>query len=115
MARDPAGRLRHALLLEAAALRRADFAALARIAEEKDRCLDETIRLAAQLPPAELLRLRALAATNARLIDAARQGIAAARDRVCAIIRARSTLETYAPDGSLRSLAPTDPRHERRA
>jgi len=115
MTSDIAGAMLDLLLREAEALRRADFPALARIAEDKAARLDDTIKAASSLPHETLDRLRAQAATNARLIEAARSGIMAARDRVAAMNRTRATLDTYARDGSLRSVPGSLARHERRA
>ena len=115
MASDTARAMLDLLLREAGALRRGDFPALARIADEKAACLDDWVQAAGTLPRKTLDQLRAQAAANARLIEAARSGIIAARDRVAAMNRTRATLDTYAPDGSLRSVPGTLARHERRA
>lgn len=102
------------LLRERAALRRADFAALTALAEEKER-LVAGLGADPVADPETLARLRALAEGNAGLIESVRRGVDAA---VATLRRARQPAEplsTYDRSGQTSRIGATQGSLTRRA
>jgi hypothetical protein len=102
------------LASEARDLRQGDLSRLAERAEAKSALLAALEAAPAARGPA-LERLRAEAARNAALIEAAAQGVRAARDRLAVLVRAAAGSDTYDGGGRRRHLAgPGAGRLERR-
>jgi len=98
---------------EKAALLAGDIDKLADLSAEIERCLHGT---AAQGPSETTLRsLRASAAENERLLDAARRGLEAAMNRLKECRTVAQGLTTYGADGALSLIEDTAPTVERRA
>ncbi len=91
---------------EHACLIRGDLAALAGLAEEKEAQLARLREIGA-LEPAIVAALRARAARNARLLDAAMQGIRRVSARLNAYRQVRRSIETYDPQGRKETIAGT--------
>lgn len=111
---DIAAALRRLIDDERAALRSGRFADLAGIALRKTAILP---RLAGATRD-EMQRLRDLAsdlARNQRLIEAALNGVRAARARARAVRAAAQGTKSYAPDGAMRQIAAPATSVERRA
>ena len=81
--------------------------------DDLEATLTEVRRLAPERAN-DVLRLRAKAAANLRLFDAARAGVAAAQTRLDAIRQAAGGLSTYDRAGQRRTTPTAQPRHERR-
>lgn len=92
-----------ALLDEVAAkIRAGDFAAMAPLAAEMDSALAQ---LSSAVPAPALERLRRKAEVNARLLDAARRGIKAARRRIDDAKQVSQRLQTYDISGKRSDIA----------
>ncbi|MBK1634757.1 hypothetical protein [Rhodovulum adriaticum] len=100
---SPADALLDLLERERRALTRADFDALARLADEKTRITAELPR-APRPDPECRARLRAAADRNARLLQGLRNGLAAAALHL-ADLRAGHPLRTYGSDGQRLALS----------
>ncbi|GAA0290569.1 hypothetical protein [Rhodovulum strictum] len=104
------------LMRESEALRRADFAALTVIVDEKERLVAElSAEPGADADTDRLARLRALAERNAELLDAVRRGIDSAAE---ALRRAREPappLSTYDQSGQCSPIGATQGSLTRRA
>ncbi len=98
---------------EATALKAADFAALAPLAEEKERLAKLLSETEMDCPPDLARALQARAQRNAMLLDAAQGGLKQAGDRL-RVLSAPPPLQTYDGTGRRSSLAPA-PGTERRA
>lgn len=99
---------------EAHMLRAGNLRGLGALALQKDGLIAAMV---AQVRPdhaAALRTLRAKAAANLRLFDAARAGVAAAQTRLDAIRQAAGGLSTYDRAGQRRTTPTAQPRHERR-
>ena len=82
-------------------------------------CCERVRTLVDEITPAtlsrdQIVRLRQIAAANARLIVAARDGILAVRDRLLAARQLAQGLTTYDQSGAGRTLRIGSPDHERR-
>lgn len=102
MADNPHAQLLETLLSdEQAALKKADFAALERLAPRKEACL---IALRSQTFGADVLaRLRAQSVRNQALLQAARDGLAMAQAALETLSAPRHTT-TYGPNGQRENL-----------
>jgi hypothetical protein len=83
-----------------------DLAALAALAEEKEAQLARLRQIGA-LEPAIVAALGERAARNARLLDAAMQGIRRVSARLNAYRQVRRSIETYDPQGRKETIAGT--------
>lgn len=118
MGRDASGliaALKDLLAHEADVVRRGAFAEFASLADRKQ-ALIASLPDASGLPDARALRdLRATCEANARLLEAALRGIAAARARLASIRGAGLRLDTYDSAGRARSVTFVGGSVERRA
>ena len=87
---------RHAVL-------HANFPKLAELAPQLERALSAD---AGRIDPQSLQRIRSKAEANARLLDAARSGIRAARMRLAEAKRTRTGLQTYDDRGRRNDIGP---------
>jgi hypothetical protein len=114
MASDPVSHLCEVLEAERTALADGAFDSLADLAERKA----EALASLADAPPGEPGRIEALqreAARNARLLEAAGLGLRAAIDRLTAMRRVATHLDTYTAAGARTDLALPAPTLEKRA
>jgi flagellar biosynthesis/type III secretory pathway chaperone len=96
---DPLDRLHRILVDERRAFMSGDYAALAGIADEKERLL---IDLEHSRPSRKgLQHLRQTMEQNQRLAEAALNGAQAARARIGALLQVQAGLTTYDPDGKV--------------
>lgn len=98
---------------ESWAIRHGDFRQLTGFAAEKARLLARLERTARDAKPLE--RLRGRIEYNGRLLRAALEGVAVARQRVAALSRGGAGLETYDSHGKARPLSMPASGVERRA
>lgn len=89
---------------ERAALLAGDLVAVAAIAHDKEALVSWLVPDAAA-DPALLETLRAKAARNQALLDAALHGIRRVSDRLAAYRRVRHAMETYGPNGRKATIA----------
>ncbi|TCM87048.1 hypothetical protein [Rhodovulum steppense] len=99
---------------EAEALRRADFAALTGIAEEKER-LAAALAAAPEEDADRLARLRALAERNAGLLEAVRRGVDSAAETLRRAREPAAPLSTYDKSGQCSPIGATQGSLTRRA
>ena len=99
------------LKAEAEALMRSDFAALSALVDEKHRLMNGI----AGCDGRTLERLRARLARNARLFEAAMQGLRGALDRIETLASGPAGLKTYDRAGRMVAAATPEPRLIRRA
>ena len=116
MTDDPVDDLSAVLEAERAALAAGAFEDLAELAARKTALLAELDAA----PPTraagpQLEAVKRDAAHNARLLDAAARGLRAAIDRLAAMQRVATHLDTYTEAGTRADLAPPSPTLEKRA
>ncbi len=99
---------------EATALRTADFAALAPLAEAKERLATQLASGTPHCPPDLARSFQARAQRNAMLLEAAQTGLRQAQERIRDLTAPPAPLQTYDGTGRRSSLA-TPPGTERRA
>lgn len=107
--------LRALIAREAEALRRGAFAELPQLAQRKAALTEALAEVADAAGADALAGLRAASEANARLLQAALRGLAAARARLAAIRQAGVQLDTYDCHGRARRLVLAAGRVERRA
>lgn len=107
--------LRQLIAQETDAVRRGAFADLAVLATRKETLIDGLPEMSGAPDMRALRDLRTICETNARHLEAALRGIAAARARLAAIRRAGTRLDTYDSAGRARSVNLAGGAVERRA
>lgn len=93
--RDVVAELRTLIDRESDAVRRGAFADLAALGVRKAVLIEALSPMPEGVAPTDLQALRTACETNGRLLEAALDGIAAARARLAAIRQAGSRLDTY--------------------
>ena len=96
---EPLDRLHRILSDERQAFISGDYAALAGIADEKERLLRDLQHR--QPSPQSLRALRQTMEHNQRLAEAALKGAQAAKARIGAVLQVHAGLTTYDPDGKV--------------
>jgi hypothetical protein len=112
-AADLAASLADLLAREAMLLQSGAFDALEGLATEKEALAADLTT--AELPLAEMRRLQAAAHRNALLLDAAREGLSAARRRLAELAAPPPALHTYDGSGRRAPLQAAPPQTSRRS